>query len=130
MQFTEICIDGDGIVTDVIDTNIRLTRSECRKKGFGSFDKILQVYEAVHPDKPVKKCKKQVVKKMEETVKVQEAKDVQDKNGQNVQQSAGSETEAGKKTGELENVDNCSGDNNGCGTADDLDNVAENLQED
>lgn len=93
-------------------------------------EKGLPMYEAVHPDKPVKKCKKQVVKKMEETVKVQEAKDVQDKNGQNVQQSAGSETEAGKKTGELENVDNCSGDNNGCGTADDLDNVAENLQED
>lgn len=42
MQFTEIYIDGDGIVTDVVDTNIRLTRSECRKKGFGSFDKILQ----------------------------------------------------------------------------------------
>lgn len=92
-------------------------------------EKGLPMYEAVHPDKPVKKCKKQVVKKMEETVKVQEAKDVQDKNGQNVQQSAGSETEAGKKTGELENVDNCSGDNNGCGTADDLDNVKEEKNE-
>ena len=42
MQFTEICIDGDGIVTEIVDTDIRLTRSECRKKGFGSFDKILQ----------------------------------------------------------------------------------------
>ena len=42
MQFTEIYIDGDGIVTEIVDTNIRLTRAECRKKGWGSFDNILQ----------------------------------------------------------------------------------------
>lgn len=47
MRFTEIYIDGNGIVTDIVDTNIRLTRSECRKKGFGSFDKILQEAENV-----------------------------------------------------------------------------------
>lgn len=41
MQFTEICIDGDGIVTKIVDT-VYLTRAECRKKGFGSFGKILQ----------------------------------------------------------------------------------------
>lgn len=99
MQFTEIYIDGDGIVTDVIDTNIRLTRSECRKKGFGSFDNILQ-----------------------------EAKNVQDEIGQNVQQPAGSKTEAGGEAGELENIDNCSGDDNCCGTADNVDDVAKNLE--
>lgn len=45
MQFTEIDIDGDGFVKGIIDTNIRLTRSECRKKGWGSFDNILQEAE-------------------------------------------------------------------------------------
>lgn len=45
MQFTEIDIDGDGIVTDIVDNNVRLTRSECRKKGWGSFDNILQEAE-------------------------------------------------------------------------------------
>ena len=42
MQFTEIYINGNGIVTDVVGTDVRLTRAECRKKGFGSFDNILQ----------------------------------------------------------------------------------------
>lgn len=45
MQFTEIDIDGDGFVKGIIDANIRLTRSECRKKGWGSFDNILQEAE-------------------------------------------------------------------------------------
>lgn len=43
MRFTEVCIDEDGIVIDVADTDIRLTRSDCRKKGFGSFDNILSL---------------------------------------------------------------------------------------
>ena len=42
MQFTEIYINGDGIITEVVDTNVCLTRAECRKKGFGSFDNVLQ----------------------------------------------------------------------------------------
>lgn len=45
MQFTEIYINGDGIVTKIVDTNIRLTRLGCRKRGFGSFDNILQEAE-------------------------------------------------------------------------------------
>ncbi len=96
-------------------------------------EKGLTLTEAVHPDKPVKKCKKQAAKKMKETVttkEVQEVKDVQDKNGQNVQQQTGSETEEAAEAGELENVDNCSGDDNCCGTVNNLDDVAKNLQED
>lgn len=50
-------------------------------------------------------------------------KNVQDKNGQNVQQSAGSETETGRDTGLLEDVSRCSGDNNNCWTADNVDDV-------
>ena len=42
MQFTEINIDEDGTLTDVVSTDICLTRSECCKNGWGSFDKILQ----------------------------------------------------------------------------------------
>lgn len=42
MQFAEIDIDGDGILTEIVSADIRLTRSECRKNGWGSFDKILQ----------------------------------------------------------------------------------------
>ena len=83
-------------------------------------EKGLPMYEAVHPDKPVKK--------MEETVKVQEVKDVQDKNGQNILQPSGGETEADGEAGQLENVNNCSGDNNNCRTTDNVDNVR-NLQE-
>lgn len=47
MQFTEICIDGDGILTDIVNTDICFTRSECRKNSWGSFDKILQEAEDV-----------------------------------------------------------------------------------
>lgn len=83
-------------------------------------EKGLPMYEAVHPDKPVKK--------MEETVKVQEVKDVQDKNGQNVQQQDSSKEEAGGKAGQLENVYSCNGDNDNCGIADNVDDVR-NLQE-
>lgn len=93
-------------------------------------EKGLPMYEAVHPDKPVKKCKKQAVKKMEETIitrEMQEVKDVQDENGQGVQQPAGSETETGGDAGQLEDVDNCSGDDNGCRTVDNVDDIAENL---
>lgn len=91
-------------------------------------EKGLPMYEAVHPDKPVKKCKKQVVNKMEETVKVQEVKDVQDDNRQNVLQPSSSKTEAGGEAGELENVSSGNSDNNSCWTADNMDNVR-NLQE-
>lgn len=87
------------------------------------------MYEAVHPDKPVKKCKKQAVKKMEETVKVQEVKAVQDKNGQNILQPYRSETETGRETGQLENISSGNGDNNDRRAADNVDNVR-NLQED
>lgn len=41
MQFTEIDIDGDGVVEDIVG-NVFLTRSECKKNGWGNFDKILQ----------------------------------------------------------------------------------------
>lgn len=47
MQFTEIDIDGDNLLIDIVDTNIYLSRSECRKNGWGSFDKILQEAENV-----------------------------------------------------------------------------------
>lgn len=47
MQFTEICIDGDGILTDIVNTDVCLARSECKKNGWGSFDKILQEAENV-----------------------------------------------------------------------------------
>lgn len=86
-------------------------------------EKGLPMYEAVHPDKPVKKCKKQAVKKMEEVVKVQEVKDVQDENGQSVQQSPSSKKEASGEARDLENVYNCNSDDNCCGTADNVDNV-------
>ena len=95
-------------------------------------EKGLPMYEAVHPNKPVKKCKKQAVKKMEETViirEVQEVKDVQDNDGQGVQQQGSGEEETDGETGELEVIDSCNSDDNGCGTADNLDNVTENLQE-
>lgn len=91
-------------------------------------EKGLSMYEAVHPDKPVKKCKKQAVKKMEETVKVQEVNDVQDDNGQNIQQPSSSEAEASGEAGQLENVNSGNGDNNSCWTADNMDDV-NNLQE-
>lgn len=45
MRFTEIDIDGDGILTDIVSTDICLTRSECHKNGWGSFDNILQEAE-------------------------------------------------------------------------------------
>ena len=45
MQFTEIDIDEDGILTDIVSTDICLTRSECRKNGWGSFDNISQEAE-------------------------------------------------------------------------------------
>lgn len=95
-------------------------------------EKGLPMYEAVHPDEPVKKCKKQAVKKMEETVKVQEVNDVQDDNGQSVQQPTGSEEETGGEAGELENVDNYNNNDNGCRTVDNMDdvNMVENSQED
>ncbi len=80
-------------------------------------EKSLPMYEAVHPDKPVKK--------MEETVKVQEVKNVQDKNGQNIQQPPSSEEKASGEAGQLENVNSYSGDNDSCGTADNVDDVAE-----
>lgn len=91
-------------------------------------EKGLPMYEAVYPEnnKPVKKCKNQAEKKMKE---VQEAKDVQDEIREDVQQSAGSETEAGRDTGLLEDVSRCSGSSNDHGTADNVDNVR-NLQED
>lgn len=91
-------------------------------------EKGLLMYEAVHPDKPVKKCKKQAVKKMEEVVKIQEVDNVQDKIRQDVQQSPSSKKETGGETGELEVVDNCSGDDHCCGTADNVDDVAKNLE--
>lgn len=47
MQFTEINIDGDGILTKIVNTDICFTRSECRKNSWGSFDKILQGAENV-----------------------------------------------------------------------------------
>ena len=78
-------------------------------------EKGLPMYETVHPDKPVKK--------MEETVKVQEVKDVQDKNGQNIQQPPSSEEKADGEAGQLENVSSCSSDSDGCGTADNVDDV-------
>lgn len=96
-------------------------------------EKGLPLTEAVHPDKPVKKCKKQAVKKMEEvagTKEVQEVKDVQDKNGQNIQQPNRSTAEAGGEAEQLENVGDCSGDNDSCRVADNVDDVVENLQED
>lgn len=40
------------------------------------------------------------------------------------------EAETGGEAGQLENVDNCSGDDNGCRTVNNVDDVAENLQED
>lgn len=46
MQFTEIYIDGDGVVEDIFG-NVFLTRSECKKNGWSSFDKILQEAENV-----------------------------------------------------------------------------------
>lgn len=63
---------------------------------------------------------------MEETIitrEMQEVKDVQDENGQGVQQPAGSETETGGDAGQLEDVDNCSGDDNGCRTVNNVDDV-------
>lgn len=93
-------------------------------------EKGLPMYEAVHPEKPVKKCKKQVVKNMEETVKVQEVKDVQDEIRQSVQQPTGSEEKTGGEAGKLENVNSCNSDNNCCGTADNVNDVMKNLQED
>ena len=90
-------------------------------------EKELPMYEAVHPNKPVKKCKKQAVKKIEKTVITQEVKNVQDENGQMLQQQDSSETETGGDTGELENVNNCSGDDNGCWIVNNLDDVVENL---
>lgn len=95
-------------------------------------EKGLPMYEAIHPDKPVKKSKKQAIKKMEETVKVQEAKDVQDEIRQSVQQPTGSEEETGGEAGELENVNNYNNNDNGCRTVDNMDdvNVVENSQED
>lgn len=45
MQFTEIDIDEDGILPDIVNADICFTRSECRKNGWGSFDKILQEAE-------------------------------------------------------------------------------------
>lgn len=89
-------------------------------------EKGLPLTEAVYPDKPVKKCKKQAAKKMEETVitrEVQEAKNVQDENGQNIQQPDSSTAEAGGEAGELENGSDCSGDIDGCGTSDNVDDV-------
>ena len=89
-------------------------------------EKGLPMYEAVHPDKPVKKCKKQAVKKIEEvtsTEEAQEAKNVQDEIRQDVQQPAGSEEEAGGEAGGLENVNNCSSDDNHYGTVNNVDNV-------
>lgn len=86
-------------------------------------EKGLPMYEAVHPEKPVKKCKKQAVKKMEETVKVQEVKDVQDEIRQSVQQPTGSEEETGGEAGKLENASSCNSDNNSCWTADNVDDV-------
>lgn len=83
-------------------------------------EKGLPMYEAVHPDKPVKK--------MEETVKVQEVKNVQDKNGQNIQQPSSSEEKTDGEAGQLENVNSCDSDNNSCRTADNVDDVR-NLQE-
>ena len=47
MQFTEIDIDGDGILTDIVNTDTRFTLSECRKNDWGSFDNILQEAENV-----------------------------------------------------------------------------------
>lgn len=95
-------------------------------------EKGLPMYEAVHPDKPVKKCKKQVVKKMEKTIitkEMQEIKDVQNDNRQNIQQPSSSEKKASGETEQLENVNSCNGNNNSCRTVDNLDNVR-NLQED
>lgn len=91
-------------------------------------EKGLPMYEAVHPDKPVKKCKKQVVKKMEEVTIKEEVNDVQDDNGQDVQQQDSSETEAGGEAEQLENINSCSGDSDNCGAADNVDDV-KNLQE-
>lgn len=45
MQFTEIYIDGDGVLTEIVRTDARFTRSECKKNGWGSFDNILQEAE-------------------------------------------------------------------------------------
>ena len=77
-------------------------------------EKSLPMYEAVHPDKPAKK--------MEETVKVQEVKNVQDKN---IQQPPVSAEKAGGETEQLENVSSCGGDNDSCRTTDNVDDVKE-----
>lgn len=47
MQFTEIYIDENGILTDIVNTDICFTRSECRKNSWSSFDNILQEAENV-----------------------------------------------------------------------------------
>lgn len=90
-------------------------------------EKGLTLYEAVYPDKFVKKSKKQAVKKMEETVierEVQEVEDVQDEIGQNIQQQDSSEKEAGGETGKLENVVNGNTAADSCRTADNMDDVS------
>lgn len=85
-------------------------------------EKGLRTYEAVYPDKPKKK--------VEKTVKVQEEKkNVQDENRQNIQQPSSGETEASGEIGQLENVGSCNGDDNGCGTVDNMDNVKDEKEE-
>lgn len=71
--------------------------------------KGLPQYEAVH------------MKDAEE-----EKEDVQDENGESVQQPTGSEEKANGEVGELENVSSSNSNDNGGGTADNVDNVTEN----
>lgn len=99
MRFTEIDIDGDGVVEDIVG-NVFLTRSECKKNGWGSFDKILQG-----------------------------AENVQNKNGQNVLQPSSSEAKASGEAGQLENVSSYGGDNDSCRTVDNVDDVKEEKNE-